>query len=363
MKWDFFIYEKEERWGIAFLALLCLVLFFISFLYTTPAYRLSEAELEAVRAQLRDTVQAPILAVRQDSNLTIDLNTIGYKELCQLGFAPLTARKMLAYRRKAGFLTVEMLTPKFGADTALVRQLRPYIQVRRPRERRGRPVRDSLFVFDPNEVSADALRRLGFPARAVKALLAYRKKNGRFRTARDLKKIYGVSDALYARIAPYVRIQGTGPELARDTVRRPVRKPVYRPRVIEVNSATIADWDQLPGIGPYWAGRIVRWRDKLGGFYRISQVGDTYGLPDSTYRKIRVYLTVDTTAVRKIVLGKASFKDIVRHPYINYEETKALVRSYQAGLIQDVDDIASLDIFSAGRWARVRPYLAVEPPF
>ncbi|MDD2792032.1 MAG: helix-hairpin-helix domain-containing protein [Sediminibacterium sp.] len=67
----------------------------------------------------------------------------------------------------------------------------------------------------------------------------------------------------------------------------------YSPRpipVVEINTAGLAEWEALPGIGPVLAARIIKYRDKLGGFTRMEQVGQTYGITDSLYRALKPFL-------------------------------------------------------------------------
>ncbi|HJV19115.1 MAG TPA: helix-hairpin-helix domain-containing protein [Sediminibacterium sp.] len=76
------------------------------------------------------------------------------------------------------------------------------------------------------------------------------------------------------------------------------RKP-YQPRpipVININTAGPADWEALPGIGPVLAARIIKYRDKLGGFTRMEQVRQTYGISDSLYRALQSFLRIGLTA-------------------------------------------------------------------
>ena len=63
--------------------------------------------------------------------------------------------------------------------------------------------------------------------------------------------------------------------------------------VINVNAARAEDLKALPGIGDVLSERIVRFRNKLGKFSSVEEVGKTYGLPDSTFQKIKPYLVLE----------------------------------------------------------------------
>ncbi len=92
---------------------------------------------------------------------------------------------------------------------------------------------------------------------------------------------------------------------------------------IDINSADSLDWKRLRGIGSYRAMRIIKFREALGGFHSLWQVGDTYGLPDSTFQMIKPNLKVETPW-KKIDIDTASIKTLARHPYITTKEAYAI---------------------------------------
>lgn len=77
-------------------------------------------------------------------------------------------------------------------------------------------------------------------------------------------------------------------------------------RVLDLNSATATDLEQLPGIGPVFAGRIVKYRERLGGYAHISQIKEVYGLPEETYHKIEPYIKCDPGKVLRLDVNTAN---------------------------------------------------------
>lgn len=94
---------------------------------------------------------------------------------------------------------------------------------------------------------------------------------------------------------------------------------------IDINRADSAQLLPLPGIGPVFAGRIIKYRNLLGGFVHVDQLGEVYGMPGETIDRIRNRLWIDSSAIRKIRIDSASFGELLRHPYLEYEDVKALV--------------------------------------
>jgi len=113
---------------------------------------------------------------------------------------------------------------------------------------------------------------------------------------------------------------------------RPSRMSQIHP--IDINRADSAQLLPLPGIGPVFAGRIIKYRNLLGGFVDADQLGEVYGMPGETINRIRNRLWIDSSAIRKIRIDSASFGELLRHPYLEYEDVKALVeyREFQGDI-------------------------------
>lgn len=106
---------------------------------------------------------------------------------------------------------------------------------------------------------------------------------------------------------------------SRSKVSRQTRKSV------QINQADEADWKNLYNIGPYRAGRIIRFRNALGGFYSVDQVGETYGLPDSVFRHIKSQLMVDSSFA-KIHINQIPYDSLYPHPYVTKYMAYQIVR-------------------------------------
>ncbi|MDF1574000.1 MAG: helix-hairpin-helix domain-containing protein [Bacteroidales bacterium] len=97
----------------------------------------------------------------------------------------------------------------------------------------------------------------------------------------------------------------------------------YQP--VDINRADSVQLLPLPGIGPVFAGRIIKYRELLGGFISFDQLGEVYGISVETVQRIRNQVYIDSTVIRKIHLDSASFRELLRHPYLEYEDVKSLV--------------------------------------
>ncbi len=89
----------------------------------------------------------------------------------------------------------------------------------------------------------------------------------------------------------------------------------YKDFKIEVNAATAADYEKLYGIGKVYSERIVKFRDKLGGFYSIEQLKDVYGIQDSVYQKFKQHLTIKPAKVHQLNINAATYEELTANPY------------------------------------------------
>jgi len=106
-------------------------------------------------------------------------------------------------------------------------------------------------------------------------------------------------------------------------------KNIYKQEniIIEINSSDTSELKKLKGIGSVYSKRIVKYRDLLGGFYKKEQLMDVYGIDNELYSRIEKSITIDTALIRKIRIDTASFSDLLRHPYLDIEDVKAIVNA------------------------------------
>lgn len=130
---------------------------------------------------------------------------------------------------------------------------------------------------------------------------------------------------------------------------------------VDINRADSAGLLPLPGIGPIFAGRIIKYRNLLGGFVSVDQLLEVYGIPEETLDMIRDRIEIDTSAIRQICLDSASFTEFLRHPYLDYEQVKALVnyRDFE-GTVQSLQQLRDNFTLSDSVLDKIGPYLKLK---
>lgn len=137
-----------------------------------------------------------------------------------------------------------------------------------------------------------------------------------------------------------------------------VQKHTFSSFPVNINRADSVQLLPLPGIGPVFAGRIIKYRNLLGGFVSVDQLGEVYGIPMETLYNIRDMVLIDSSAVRKIKIDSASFRELLRHPYLEFEDVKSLVNYREfTGCISSLLEIEENFIWPDSVLNRIRPYL------
>jgi competence protein ComEA len=226
-------------------------------------------------------------------------------------------------------------------------------------EESDRPGR--LFHFDPNTLDVEGWLSLGVKEKTAHTIQNYLAKGGRFRSADDIDRIYGLSPELVTRLKPWVQI---APDTSR---RRTYFEKAYAaeqtapPTMLDVNTADTAAFKSLPGIGSWLARRIVNFRDKLGGFHSLAQVAETRNLPDSTWQKIRERLVCKPSSIRKININTADTALLRSHPYIDKSLANNLVQyRNQHGIYRSAEDLRKLALMKEELFVKLQPYITIE---
>jgi competence protein ComEA len=234
-----------------------------------------------------------------------------------------------------------------------------------PSDKYGSEKKVELFYFDPNTASVNDWVRLGIREKTAKTIQKYILKGGRFKKPEDLKKIWGLSETDVNRLIPYVSIKNVGTKFPHFEEKLYSEKANYTSKnsieKIDINLADTNAFIALPGIGGKLAKRIISFREKLGGFYSIEQIGETYLLPDSTFQKIKPYLVLNSKVAKKININSANVEEMKSHPYIRYYVANAIFQyRQQHGNFQSVEEIRKIMTVTDEIYNKAAPYLSVE---
>lgn len=154
--------------------------------------------------------------------------------------------------------------------------------------------------------------------------------------------------------------QQTWPRLPRQNSYKQASNKFPAGTVIELNQVDTLTLKKIPGIGSTFARRIVGYRELLGGFYTVEQLAEVYGIDEERYNALHTWFKVDTTCIQPLRVNQLSFKELLRHPYLNTSQVRQIERLRRKAPLQSWNDLILLEEFSAIDRQRLRPYLSFE---
>jgi DNA uptake protein ComE-like DNA-binding protein len=212
-----------------------------------------------------------------------------------------------------------------------------------------------LQPFDPNQLTVMDWIHLGIPERTAHTIVRYVSKGGRFRRAADLYKIWGIRKTDVQRLLPYVSIPADLHNRSfepTESMREPPKQ--MQQGMIDVNQADSVEWTRLPGIGPVFARRIVRFREMMGGFHSLGDLRRVYGLSDTVYLQILPFLRISPRPLDTAMLNHFSPRQLMARLQINYETAQAIVAyRKQMGRFLQVEDLKKLIFIPDSLYQRI----------
>jgi len=216
------------------------------------------------------------------------------------------------------------------------------------------------FTFDPNTLDSLGFVRLGFPEKALKGLLNWRRKGKHFYTAEDLKPLYHLPPAFFDQIYPYIRVGSQNSSF--EDFYPPKGQYAAIPDIINLNLADSALLDRaLPGIGAVLAHKIVVRRTALGGFIRVEQLKELYPFSDSLFQVLRKHILLDSSGLRKMDLNTVGIEDLRQHPYIG-EKVGRNILLYREGIksYKHIEEIRQVPLMSEEIYRKIAPYFLIN---
>ncbi len=230
-----------------------------------------------------------------------------------------------------------------------------------PEERMPYKIKGELFYFDPNTTTVTEWKRLGVRDKTIATIQNYLSKGGKFYKPEDLGKIWGFFPDEIERLTPYVQIQQSQQSYGENKTFEAKSYEKSKRSAVDINSADTAAFIALPGIGSKLSQRIISFRDKLGGFYKVEQVAETFGLPDSVFQKIRTSLVLNSKTVKQININTATVDELKAHPYLRWNLANAIIQyRTQHGNYATVADIKKVMLIDEATFVKIAPYLKVN---
>ncbi len=262
-----------------------------------------------------------------------------------LRFSGINVRQRL-FLLVTAFLTVLLLTvytypdlipnkksnPRIIPDTLYQRRYDSLVRLRDS-------LRQIIKPFNPNYLTDYRAYMLGIDTIALKKIRTFRSQGKYFQSKKEFRAVAELPDSVFMRLEPYINIP-----VFPYAGQRKKKKDFYTARELpikmDLNKAGKEDLMKVYGIGEKLSVRIIRYREKLGGYSIPEQLKDIYALSPEAYANLWKYFEIKTPKpiTQKIPLNSADMLQLSENPYIDpdlaekiyaYRETHGKFRSFE----------------------------------
>jgi competence ComEA-like helix-hairpin-helix protein len=229
-------------------------------------------------------------------------------------------------------------------------------------------IQTQLFSFNPNIATDEEFKQLGLSDKQIKNIRNYLQKAGSFRFKEDFGKLYSIGDSLFEILNPYIDLpdkESYYAALKNSSAKyenNKYEKQQASKLLVELNSADSLQLLEIKGIGPAFASRIIKYRNRLGGFQRVEQLLEVYGMKEEQYNLIKSQVKVDPSVIIKIHINTCTAEELKNHPYINnWNIANALVNYRKKhGNFKALEDIKKCDLVNDELYLKLAPYLTLN---
>ena len=123
---------------------------------------------------------------------------------------------------------------------------------------------------------------------------------------------------------------------------------------IVLNTADTTALKTVPGIGSYFARKVVQYGERLGGYVSVDQLDEIEGFPLDA----KEYLTIEGATPHKLNVNTLSLNELRKHPYINFYMAKAITEYRRLhGPIHSLSNLRLSKDFPPETIKRLEPYV------
>jgi len=232
-----------------------------------------------------------------------------------------------------------------------------------------------IYPFNPNFISDYKGYTLGLSPEEIDRLHNFRANNQFVISQEEFQLVTGISDSLLYKLAPYFKFptwasakKKTAIAATDKTKDVGIRSPIgtgesFRAssfiKIKDLNKATAQELKVIKGIGDKLSQRIVKFRDRLGGFVDERQLSHVYGLDlEVVDQVLKRYGILEPPPISKININSSSVHDIAKLVYFKYSvATRIVAYREQVGGIGSFDELVNIEDFPSDKLDIIQLYL------
>lgn len=209
---------------------------------------------------------------------------------------------------------------------------------------------DSLF--NPNDFEANDWMKMGFSQKQTATILKFKDRIGGFKSKRDIENLFVMTDDLYRAIHPLILLPDSLNRL--DYSNRSWPKP-------EVNSASEIQLKRIKGIGPFYAHKILSYRNALGGFYQLDQLKEINQFSEELIAKISTEMELNQKNIVRLNINVLDESGLAAHPYIRISVARDIIRlRNEKGAFSRVDEVMESPLMNEQLFGKLKYYLTTD---
>ena len=208
--------------------------------------------------------------------------------------------------------------------------------------------------FNPNDFDVDDWQNMGLTKKQSESILKYRNSGGVFRVKKDVAKMYVISNELYELIADKILLPDSLPN-------KKTNYNKFKQTIIDLNEASLVELKYIRGIGPYYAQKILNYREKLGGFYSFEQLNEISLMNQSIIDSLKNYFQLSPEKIIRQNINTIELSELIAHPYIRLSVGKEIINLRDSvGIISDINELKKCNSIESALLDRIKYYFKLD---
>ena len=210
--------------------------------------------------------------------------------------------------------------------------------------------------FNPNTYKLSDWMNLGLSEKQSVVVLKFTSRG--IYSEEDLKRIFVIPDVLFELIRDSV----VYPERIQNTPNQELfKKQAKQITLINLNTADTTEFMKIYGIGAFYAKQIIRYREKLGGFFKKEQLFEVWKMTPEAYDKIKDHVFISEKDVKRININSVTIEELKVHPYLKWNQANSIIKMrIQRNGFKNIEEIKESVLIDSETYEKLFPYLSLH---
>jgi len=210
--------------------------------------------------------------------------------------------------------------------------------------------------FNPNTYTLSDWINLGLSEKQSVVILKFTARG--IYTEEDLKRIFVIPEVLFELIRDSV----VYPERFQNTPNQEsFKKQAKQITLINLNTADTTEFMKIYGIGAFYATQIIRYREKLGGYFTKEQLFEVWKMTPEAYDKIKDHVFISEKDVKRININSVTIEELKVHPYLKWNQANSIIKMrIQRNGFKNIEEIKESVLIDSETYEKLFPYLSLH---